>query len=49
MIGKSPNKMTTSLSNENVNGFIRQYLPKTESMGKLTQQQSNRQQTEQSI
>ena len=26
-------------SNENVNGLIRQYLPKTESMAKLTQQQ----------
>ena len=29
-------------SNENANGLIRQYLPKTESMEKLTQQQCNR-------
>lgn len=28
-------------SNENVNGLIRQYLPKTESMARLTQQQCN--------
>lgn len=29
-------------SNENVNGLIRQYLPKTESMADVTQQQCNR-------
>lgn len=29
-------------SNENVNGLIRQYLPKTESMAQLTQQQCDR-------
>ena len=28
-------------SNENINGLIRQYLPKTESMARLTQQQCN--------
>ncbi|MBL4753655.1 MAG: IS30 family transposase [Flavobacteriales bacterium] len=28
-------------SNENINGLIRQYLPKTESMANLTQQQCN--------
>ena len=30
------------VSNENVNGLIRQYLPKTESMKDLTQQQCDR-------
>ena len=28
-------------SNENINGLIRQYLPKTESMARLTQQKCN--------